>query len=213
MPFPTSLLRDSEEIVLDQHPHWWYLAPRGAALAAALLVGVLVATNTNNGILSTAMSLLILGVLGWFLIRLATWRTTSFTITTDRCIWRTGLVAKQGIEIPLERVNTVRFNQSVFERMLRSGDITIESASEHGTQSFADIANPTHVHKTIYDQMENNEQRGYERLGATINAARSDGDARSLTVEEQLEKLAKLRADGVVTESEFQVRKTQILGG
>ena len=44
-----------------------------------------------------------------------------------------GVLAKQGIEIPLERVNTVFFNQAIFERMLGAGDLTIESGGETGT--------------------------------------------------------------------------------
>ena len=38
--------------------------------------------------------------------------TTNFVITSDRIIFRSGVVAKSGIEIPLERVNNVLFNQS-----------------------------------------------------------------------------------------------------
>lgn len=212
MPYPASLLRDSESIVLDQHPHWWYLVGRGSALAAALIVGVWVALADLPDPLNIAMAVVILGVLGWFLMRLAEWRTTSLTITTDRCVWRSGLFAKQGIEIPLERINTVRFNQSVFERVIRSGDITIESASEHGTQTFVDIANPIHVHKMIYEQMEQNEQRGYERMGASIHAARGAAEP-GPSIEDQLEKLGRLRADGVLTDEEFAARKAQILGG
>ena len=27
MPFPTHLLTEDEDLVLDLRPHWWYLAP------------------------------------------------------------------------------------------------------------------------------------------------------------------------------------------
>ena len=46
------------------------------------------------------------------------WMTTNFVITSDRIIFRSGVFAKRGIEIPLERVNNVIFHQSVIERLL-----------------------------------------------------------------------------------------------
>ena len=38
------------------------------------------------------------------------WVTTNFVVTTDRLIYRHGVLSKHGIEIPLERVNTVFFS-------------------------------------------------------------------------------------------------------
>ncbi|MCX6527030.1 MAG: hypothetical protein NTU52_03460, partial [Actinobacteria bacterium] len=35
MPFPRRLLNDYESITLDLHPHWWFLAPAGAATTAS----------------------------------------------------------------------------------------------------------------------------------------------------------------------------------
>ena len=52
------------------------------------------------------------------LVRYAQWFTTNFVITSDRVIFRMGVFAKHGIEIPLERVNNVIFHQSILERML-----------------------------------------------------------------------------------------------
>ena len=50
-----------------------------------------------------------------------------------------------GVEIPLERVNTMHFNQSVFERITGSGDLVIESGGEDGQQRFTDIRRPDQV--------------------------------------------------------------------
>ena len=40
----------------------------------------------------------------WVLVRYLKWATTNFVITSDRVIFRHGVFAKSGIEIPLERV-------------------------------------------------------------------------------------------------------------
>ena len=40
MPFPTHLLTDDEELVLDLRPHWWFLAPVGSVLALVTIGAV-----------------------------------------------------------------------------------------------------------------------------------------------------------------------------
>src|SRR5262245_28126756 len=77
---------------------------------------------------------LALGVLGRAVLlaavagRVLRWATTHFVLTTDRLIFRSGVVAKFGREIPLERINDVTFSQSLFERLVGVGDLLLESA-------------------------------------------------------------------------------------
>ena len=86
-------------------------------------------------------------------------RVLLVVLTSDRVMYRGGILQKQSIEIPLERINTVFCHQGLFERMLRLGDLEIESASKDGAQVFDDIRRPSDVQKEIYVQMEANENR------------------------------------------------------
>ena len=95
----------------------------------------------------------------WLVIRWLLWRTTHFVITSDRVIARKGVLAKSGIEIPLERVNNVSFKQSIFERLIDAGDLLIESGGEDGQQRFTDILKPDRVQNLIHVQMEENHRR------------------------------------------------------
>ena len=199
MPFPKKLLHDTEELVLDLRPHWWFLAGPVLALVVALAVlGFVLTTESDVGKLGGAGVAVL--VLLWFLARYAKWTTTNLVLTSDRLIYRSGVVAKKGIEIPLERINTVFSNQSVFERMLRSGDLVVESGGERGQQSFKDIPKPSAVQNEIYVQMEANNTRMYGGRGGT-----------TLSVAEQLEKLDDLRRRGVIDEAEFESQKRQLL--
>ena len=56
----------------------------------------------------------------------------SHLVTTDRLIHRHGVLAKHGIEIPLERVNNVLFSQRLFERVLGAGDLIFRQATVKG---------------------------------------------------------------------------------
>jgi len=127
-------------------------------------------------------------------------------------ISRTGIVSKEGIEIPLDRINTVFFNQSIFERMIGAGDLGIESAGEGGRQEFSDIRKPSLVQNEIYRQVEGLEDRRLRRLGEAASAsAPAAAPAPELSIPEQIEKLDQLRRQGVVTDEEFEAKKRELL--
>jgi len=203
--FPRKLLNDGETVALDLRPHWWYMAEPTGALVGAILLGVL-AYQTDIDFLQIACAALLLFCLAWFGIRYAKWTTTNFVVTSDRVIHRYGVIAKHGIEIPLERINTVFFSQSIFERMLGAGDLGIESAGERGSQAFEDVRKPQLVQNEIYRQMEANSSRTYGggHQQATTQQA-------GLSIPEQIEKLDELRKRGVISEQEFAAKKADLL--
>ena len=135
----------------------------------------------------------------WLGVRWLAWRTTHFVITSDRLIARKGIIAKSGIEIPLERVNNVSFNQSIFERVIKAGDLLIESGGEDGQQRFTDILRPDEVQNLIHLQMEENQRRTFTPAAQPIDVAG------------QLEKLEALRDRGTITEAEFESQKRRLL--
>ena len=201
MAFPPKLLNDREEVVLDLRPHWWFLAgPMTAVVLSLAAAGAVSVLNLPDWLWYGVAALLAINVL-WLLARLAKWMTTNFVVTTDRLIYRSGVVAKKGLEIPLERVNNIHFNQSVLERMLRSGDLLIESGGERGQQAFSDIRRPAFVQNEIYRQMEAAAARDADRMAGR----------RELSIPEQIEKLDELRSRGVLTQAEFDAKKSQLL--
>jgi uncharacterized membrane protein YdbT with pleckstrin-like domain len=116
--------------------------------------------------------------------------------------------SQRSIEMPLDNVNTVLSDQSVFERLLRIGDIEIESASKDGSQKFEDIRRPADVRKEIYVQKEENDNRKYDRMGDAAHHS-SSGGGDSIT--DQINRLADLRDRGAISEDEFQAKKTELL--
>ena len=203
MPFSTKLLNEGEDLVLDLHPHWVTFLKSGAALAIALVIGIFMLASGWEGPSLAVAGVLVLLALGWVGLTYLRWVTTNFVITTDRLIYRHGVLSKHGIEIPLERVNTVFFSQTIVERMLGSGDLVIESAGEQGRQSFSNVRKPSAVQNEIYKQMEANENRKFDRIGARGPAAES--------IPDQIAKLDELRRQGVLTQTEFEQKKQQLL--
>ncbi len=206
MAFSPANLNDNEQVVLDIHPHWWYFVPQMAALAGAIALGIVALVLGLPQIVLLLVAVLIVGVLAWLGARYVVWNSTNFVITTDRLINRSGVLRRQGIEIPLERVNTVFFKQTIFERVIGSGDLVIESAGEQGAQMVGDIPRPLHVQNEIYKQMEANENRKFDRVGRHVGPG-AGGDS----IPDQIEKLAELYRDGILTEREFESKKKELL--
>lgn len=207
MPYPKKNLNADETIALDMHPHWWYFAEPAITLAVSIVAGILVLANTDDGsnlrkFLGWLVLLLLVSGAVWLVGRYLKWISTNFVITSQRLIFRQGILAKHGIEIPLERVNNVNFHQSIFERLLGAGDLLIESGGEDGQQRFTDIRHPDDVQNLIHAQMEKVAQRrgGY-----------AAGASAGLTVAEQLERLEGLLERGAITEEEYDSQKRRLL--
>ena len=205
MPMP------SETIALDMHPHWWYFAEPALSLLGAIVLGIVTLTQTDGGSNArkglgyVVIALLVVAAL-WLIGRYSKWVTTNFVITSQRLIFRQGVIAKSGIEIPLERVNNVNFNQSIFERMLGAGDLLIESGGEDGQQRFTDIRHPDQVQNLVHAQMEGLAmRRGGYAAAATTKALTGD-------VTEQLERLEGMLQRGTLSQAEFDAQKQRLLG-
>jgi uncharacterized membrane protein YdbT with pleckstrin-like domain len=174
------------------------------SLVGSIVLGIVVLVFLDGDaerILGYISIALIVACAVWLALRYAKWANTNFVITSDRIIFRSGVVAKSGIEIPLERVNNVLFSQSVFERLLGAGDLLIESGGEAGQQRFTDVRRPERVQNLIHAQMEVNESR---RFGNTASGT---------DVASQLEKLEGLFERGTLSQEEFDEQKRRLLDG
>jgi uncharacterized membrane protein YdbT with pleckstrin-like domain len=131
------------------------------------------------------------------------WYFTLFVLTTDRLITRTGVFAKSSKEIPLERINDVTFNQSVLERLFGAGDLLVESAGERGQTRITNVRKPEQVQLMIYRTSEDNSSR----MMRGRPSAPETGDG----IPEQIEALARLKEQGVISEDEFEAKKRDLL--
>jgi membrane protein YdbS with pleckstrin-like domain len=207
MPFPRRLLIPDEQLVLDLRPHPIALVMPAVVTIVAFVAAILLGANTTVDWLWWALFLLI--VLLYPVPKLIAWLTSNFAVTSDRVIHRQGFIAKRSMEIPLEAVNDVRFEQGILDRIVGAGTLVISSASEFGRNSFDNIRNPEGVQKVIYEQGEANKKRMYLGSAAGQGSPPPPPTAPSATTE--LERLAKLRAEGVLSEEEFQAQKAKIL--
>jgi uncharacterized membrane protein YdbT with pleckstrin-like domain len=201
MAFPKKYLNDDEEVILDLRPHWFFLFGPAVALVAALALAIWVSTSIDSDFaLFPSLALAVVALL-FFLSRYAQWLTTDFVLTTDRLIFRKGVVSRQGREIPLERLNDVSYQQTLFQRVLGAGDLLVESGGERGQSQFGSFAHPQDIQNEIHRAIEAAAARDADRMAGR----------RELSPLEQLEKLEELRQRGVITQAEFEVKKAHLL--
>jgi uncharacterized membrane protein YdbT with pleckstrin-like domain len=198
-----------EQLVLDLRPH-----PIALVMPAVVtIVGFVAASwlTAKTDVADWVWWVLFLVLLVLYPVpKLIAWLTSNFAVTSDRVIHRQGFIAKRSMEIPLEAINDVRFEQGILDRMVGAGTLVISSASEFGRNTFDDIRHPEAVQKVIYEQGESNKKRMYQGSAAGQGPPPPPPATPSATTE--LERLARLRADGVLSEEEFQVQKAKILG-
>ena len=227
MPFPRKQLNDNENIVLDIHPHWWFYGPQAISTIVVGIIGLWV-VGRFDGVPRMLLGYPCLGALlvagGWLIVEIVKWRTTSFVVTNFRVISRSGTLSRHGIEIPLDKVNNVNFRQTIFQRLLGTGELEIDSGESTtvvvhkpvkgtdsddeksgtevngGTTKIAHVRRPEFVQNTIHKAMN-------ARATGTFRPAPSHGD-----VADQLERLEALRDRGALTDEEFDQQKRRLLG-
>jgi len=228
MPYPTKLLNRNEEVALDLRPHWWYFG-RQILTGIPLLIVVILLLNLNGGWFKTGASWVVVALViawaVWLGLKYLSWARTYFVVTNQRVIYRTGVVARRGAEIPLDRITNINFGQRMFERLIGAGNLEIQSAGEQGTTSFDFVRHPDGVQQEIYRQMDAREHT----QSSTDATAVGDAVAKAIadqpqavapagaatpaaSVPEQIEQLARLRDAGHITPDEYEAKKSELLG-
>jgi uncharacterized membrane protein YdbT with pleckstrin-like domain len=158
MPYPEKLLNDDEEIVEHLHPHWLTLVPAVAAfLVVCALSGVAIAFLPNerthqqfHQVLLLAVVVLALILLLWLtLAPIIRWRCTHYVITNRRVLIRRGVLKHIGRDITLGRISDVAYEQTLWDRIFRSGTLHIESAGENGQETLVNIPRANDVQQTL----------------------------------------------------------------
>jgi uncharacterized membrane protein YdbT with pleckstrin-like domain len=166
MAYPDELLVEGEQVVLHHHPHWKKII--FPVLALLLVVGLgsylaaLMAAQAWAGwgwLVLTGLGVVL--VVWLTVIPVIRWRTTHFVVTNRRVLVREGVLTRQGIDIPMSRINSVRFRHNLLERMLGCGTLVIESASDEALE-FDDIPNVERVYTAVYQGMAPDQEVAHE---------------------------------------------------
>jgi uncharacterized membrane protein YdbT with pleckstrin-like domain len=159
--YPENVLAKDEQVVLHRHPHWKRLIGPVLVLVLVTAVAAFVAAVVNTmdwqatakNVLFIVIGVIWLIVVGWLTVwPFLSWWTTHFVITDRRVMFRHGLLTRSGIDIPLARINSVEFRHGLTDRLMRTGTLIIESASQDPLE-FHDIPRVEQVHSLLYHEV------------------------------------------------------------
>jgi uncharacterized membrane protein YdbT with pleckstrin-like domain len=202
-----SLLGDREQVLLMTRQHW-FMFFRSIVFELVILAVIVAVVSLVWG----AAPLLPIFI-GYVLVIIPIislvkdyldWKNRMFIITNRRVMQISGVFNKNVTDSSLEKVNDVKMSQSVWGRMFNFGDIEILTASELGANLFRVIGEPISFKTTMLNAKENLEM-GYDHV------ARQPAPAAGDDIPGLIRELGELREKGVLSDEEFQRKKTELL--
>jgi uncharacterized membrane protein YdbT with pleckstrin-like domain len=199
-----SLLGNNEKVLMVTRQHWFVLVQ--SILLELFLMIVIIVAVTGILVLWLPGSLIVFGYLLLIIplfslfIDFLVWSNRKYVITNRRVMQLSGVFNKNITDSSLEKVNDVKMEQSFWGRLFNFGDMEILTGSEQGVNLFRKIENPVHFKTTMLDvkeKIENHDQMDENRID----------DVPGLITQ-----LDKLRQQGILSDEEFQQKKTKLLG-
>ena len=201
-----SLLGDREEILLLAHQHWIVLARALLIEIITILIVIAVAFVAAIALPDYSAIIAIIGFIvltipvATMTIDILNWSNRQFVITNRRVIQISGIFNKNVTDSSLEKVNDVKMVQTAFGRLFGYGDIEILTASELGVNLFRRIDEPIRFKTAMLNAKESME---HEIVEAEHPVA--------LSIPDLIARLDVLRKEGVLSEEEFQQKKSELL--
>ncbi|MBA3524884.1 MAG: PH domain-containing protein [Geodermatophilaceae bacterium] len=183
MAFPEGLLANDEKVVKHLHPHWITLFVPVVVLllvVAGAGFGIGLAPDGDSqqwvriGVLAAAVVLLV----PFVLVPILRWGSTHYVITSHRVMFRFGILNRHGKDIAYPRITDVAYSQSLWDRIVNAGNLTIESAGEGPPQVLSDVPHSDEVQQLINHLVEEDVTRRARQAGTFYNQApaRRDGE-------------------------------------
>ena len=205
MTFSRRAIHEDEEVLLEARPHWSLLV--GPSLVATVVLAGSVAIYVTWSAAPRWFDWVLLGVtvvaVCRFLARLVGWRSTDLVVTTMRVIYRRGVVRRSGREILISSIQDVSYVQTLLERMIGKGELSVQSAGGRGEPPFENVRHPAVVQGLINRTIE--ESRRHDSGG--------DAEVGPVAVADELERLSKLHRRGVITDAEYVRLKEELVAG
>ncbi|MDP3889954.1 PH domain-containing protein [Nocardioides sp.] len=153
MAISKKLLNDDENVVVSTRTHvkalLGPLLVMVLILAAAVVLDHFVGDRAEGIVGLVVWGVAVLALL-WYVARpFLVWLTSTYTVTDQRLITRTGIITRRGHDIPLPRISDVAYEHGLVDRLLGCGTLIVSVASTHGSVVLHDIPHVEETHKRI----------------------------------------------------------------
>lgn len=200
-----NLAYTDEELVIDLKAHWLFLT-RAMTFLALSVVATFVAIGFKTASLSSTgyrlfLAIFLLAILAfsllWMIFKYIQWSVTHFILTTNRLVIKTGIITSHTQDISLDRLINIEVKRSLIQRIFGSGHLSIDTGVDGSRIDFSYLANPSKIQRLIWSQVE--------------SLKTSPQESSSVSIPEQISLLYELYSKGIISQNEFEVKKSQLL--
>jgi uncharacterized membrane protein YdbT with pleckstrin-like domain len=149
MSYVRSVLQPGEDVRYVASQHWILYWP-GALLLVLAVVVFVYGRNAHPdslfwSVIAAALALIAIVLLfrEWF-----AWWTTEIAVTNRRVIYKTGFIRRDSNEMHMDKVESVKVDQSILGRILDYGDVTVLGTGS-GWEAMRQIARPLELRNHI----------------------------------------------------------------
>jgi Predicted membrane protein len=205
-----STLKKDERLLITIHQHWIkLLLPFLTWLIIVILLFIFVQDHLE-------IVLIVALVTAFYPAYLyLEWNNNLWAVTNMRVIDESGFFSRYSKESPLDKINNVEYDQTLWGRMLGYGDVEIQTAAEMGDTTYKMIHHPKLLKDTITHAQEEYKNAQITNQAQQLASAikQSMGTpAANISVASEIEKLFHLMQQGAITQEEYIFQKNKLLG-
>jgi membrane protein YdbS with pleckstrin-like domain len=201
-------LQKGEKILLITYTSWVSLVGPVVGSAIFFAAGLWLTKYHDYFLIVSLISVI------YFLTKYFEWKVNIWVVTSSRVIDESGLLRHFAKESPLEKINNVSYDQSIWGRMLNFGHVEIQTAAELGATDYYNVSHPKKLKDTITQaQADFDNNRVINQASQMASAMGFRNQPASTNLSSELEKLYELKQKGILTNEEYERAKGKLLNG
>jgi uncharacterized membrane protein YdbT with pleckstrin-like domain len=201
-------LKKDEKLLITIHQHWLKLVL--PVLVWLILSILLVWVFTTTGLVIA----LLLALVPMYIY--LEWKHNLWAVTNLRVIDESGFFSRYSKESPLDKINNVEYDQTLWGRIFGYGDVDIQTAAEMGETTYKLIHHPKLLKDTITHAQEEYKKTQINNQAAQLAQAIAKNTVGTQPsqqmIADELGKLFDLLQKGAITQEEYTVQKNRLMG-
>ena len=203
-------LKKDEKILITIRQHWITLV---LPCFVWLLVAILAFWLFKPG---TAFIIILIAALYPLYVYIE-WKCNLWSVTNLRVVDEGGFFSRFSKESPLDKINNVEYDQSLWGRIFGFGNVDIQTAAEMGETTYNLIHHPKKLKDTITQAQEEYKKsaissQAQQLADAIAKATPVQAATSQQPIADELHKLFELLQKGAITQDEYLAQKNKLMG-
>ena len=143
------------------------------------------------------------------------WKNNLWCVTNLRVVDESGFFSRYSKESPLDKINNVEYDQSIWGRLFGYGNVDIQTAAEMGETTYQLIHHPKLLKDTITLAQEEYKKaqitKQATQLAEAIVKSTASTQPSQQMIADELQKLFNLFQQGAITQEEYLAQKSKLI--